>query len=113
MVHDHQRISEGNHFLLMFFQVYVRPDFILVFSLFHNPFHITNIFVVTGTNKMYQKWQNIIQFCVKLSHCYRNIVTCMFWVRKKVTHEMVKVCGPLGIITSRNGQCGINKVDKN
>ena len=86
-VHNHQRVSESNHFLSIFLQVYVRPDLVLIFTLLQNFFYITNIFVIAGTNKMFQKWQNIIQFCMKLSHCHRNIVTCMFWVRKKVTHE--------------------------
>ena len=93
-VHNHQRVSESNHFLSIFLQVYVRPDLVLIFTLLQNFFYITNIFVIAGTNKMYQKWQNIIQFCMKLSHCHRNIVTCMFWVRKKVAHEKVKIVSP-------------------
>ena len=59
-VHNHQRVSESNHFLSIFHQVYVRPDLISIFTLLHNTFHITNILVIAGTNKMYQKWQNII-----------------------------------------------------
>ena len=91
-VHNQQRVSESYHFLSIF--LYVRPDHVLIFTLLQNFFYITNIFVIAGTNKMFQKWQNIIQFCMKFSHCHRNIVTCMFWVRKKVTHEEVKIGSP-------------------
>ena len=112
MVHNHQRVSEDNHFLFMFFQVCVRPDLISIFSLLHNTFHIINIFVIAGTNKMFKKWQNVIKFCMELSHYHSNIVTNVFWVRKKVAHEMVKIDFSLGIITGRNGYCGMNKVDQ-
>ena len=110
MVHNQQRVSEDNHFLPMFFQVYVRPDLIWIFSLLHNMFHSVNIFVIAGTNKMFKKWQNVIQFCMNLSHHHSNIVTNVFWVRKKVAHEMVKIDFSLGIITGRNGYSGMNKV---
>ena len=49
---------------------------------------------------------------MKLSHYHSNIVTNVFWVRKKVAHEMVKIDFSLGIITGRNGYCGMNKVDQ-
>ena len=93
-VHNHQGVSESNHCLSIFLQVYVRPDLVLIFTFLQNFLDITNIFVIASTNKMFQKWQNIIQFCMKFSHCHRNIVTCMFWVRKKVTHEKVKIGSP-------------------